>query len=115
MNITALLDKIAGASHNRRTFYGKVSQADQLLFIGINLGASMLRISEEDQTILILKKCQHGSFELKDGKYKSIARINIAKPMLSTFDTAPKAVRSEIISFMNASKRGAQTNLPAHH
>lgn len=99
-----LLDKVYGISHGRRTYFGRISTADQLLYIGLNLGSSMLRISEEDKTILVLKKCQHGSFKLKCGRYKAIARVDLRSPMQSRFDEAPKAVRAEIINYMSASK-----------
>ena len=102
--LSQLLDKIYGISHNYRVFYGRISKTDQLLYLGMNLGSSMLCLNEEEGVILVLKKCQHGSFKLKSGAFKAIARVNINTPSKSRYDGAPKPVRSEIINFLHSNK-----------
>lgn len=97
--IKAFLDNQSGASHNHRVWIGRISKADSIEYFGVDFGASVIRVSEKDGLIQILRKSPHGSIKCKDGIYRSVAFFNSLNPVKSRYETTGKP-RQAILQLM---------------
>lgn len=78
---------------------GRISSAEAMSFFGVDFGSSLIRISEKDSLIQVLRRNASGNIVNKSTNYKSVAYFNAAKPEASRFETTGKA-RMAIIQLM---------------
>lgn len=102
--ITSFLDFHVGKAFTKRTWVGRVSANLQTEFFGVNFGSAIIKVSEQDQTISILKKSYHGQLVFRGIRYGVCGCYKINKPLASSYDCAPKLARSAIIQLIKQSK-----------
>lgn len=82
-DIIATLDSLIGVSHCKRTWFGKITPAEQVKLFGTNFGDRLLRISEEHSNILVLQPSKAGPFKYKGSNYKAVAKFDAISPLKS--------------------------------
>ncbi|MEL0637696.1 hypothetical protein V6259_13085 [Marinomonas sp. TI.3.20] len=106
--LSEALDALFGPSHSLRVWTGRISKRQQEKFFGLSFGDVTLCLSEVDSVILALKPHKQGPF-LHDGKhFRSIAKYNIKKPLLSHAYLKNSTCYKAIYSLMNAYKTAKQ-------
>lgn len=97
--IKEFLDRKIGASHNHRTWLGKLTPSESQEFFGVDFGSSLIRISEKEGLIQILRKSNHGNIKSRECSYKSVAYFNALSPLDSRYETTGKP-RKAILQLM---------------
>lgn len=101
VHIKMFLDHKVGVSHDRRTWLGRLSKNESLMWFGVDFGRSFLRISEDTGLIQVLKKSKHGYIKNGAERFSCGAYFNSNTPHASRFETNGKA-RSAIIQLMTS-------------
>ena len=104
-DINKLIDRIMPASFDTRIWIGKIPKSFQLEYLGTDFGSAVIKLTENQEVVQILKKSRYGSIINKGVRFEVVAKYRLDKPMLSSFDAAPPVARKAIIGLMKEYKQ----------